>query len=93
MCYNERMTTATATDWADLEQGRGWTPGKVSQLRATLNLNREAFGKLLGTGERSVYRWETGAVKTMTVMSGRALAQLAKDRLNPGQLVELCQTE
>lgn len=88
------MTTAVANDvWKDLEDGRGWTPAKVKFLRDACGLAREPFGQLLGTGERTVYRWETGAVKSMTIMSGRALAQLAKDLLSPAQLVELCLIE
>jgi len=48
---------------AQLREARGLlTPAQVVELRNSLGLSQAAFEKLLGTGSKTVVRWEKGTV-------------------------------
>lgn len=48
---------------AQLREARGLlTPAQIVELRNSLGLSQAAFEKLLGTGSKTVVRWEKGTV-------------------------------
>lgn len=53
-------------------------PSLILNLRATLNLNQEEFGKLIGASLISVSRWERGEHEPTKLVKVR-LVNLAKE--------------
>ncbi len=93
-CNEEFYTPAQADalDRKSIEQVRTedglLTPNAIKKIRSDLGLSQREFEHLLGTGEKTCVRWETGRV-SQSVAADRLMRLIARNPDNARHLATL----